>query len=416
MPLIPLRLTVLASLVQLLPAGEGSDTSRASDASVIATWNATAYEIAFAEDSFRTFKGHRAFAMMHLAMHDAVNAARPRSRPYVCTHHDSVADPARAAAQAAHDVLLAAYPAARARIDAKLGESRRPTEPSAARGAYLGAACAAAIIAARRDDGWNRQEPYRFRDQPGAYRTTPPWNGFVAHAGFGRATPFAFESINTLRPNAPPSRVSREYAVAYDEVKAYGSVDSKSRTPDQTAYAVWWMEFAEGSVNRLARRVVGEGGASLHDAARIFALLNVALYDQYIAVWDAKFTFNHWRPITAIHDAARDGNAATLPDSSWQPLRVTPPFPEYVSAHASACAASFGVLRRLIGEQSFTMETITAPQGMPRRTFRGFDAAAAECGDSRVRLGWHFRYAIDAGLRLGDAVARQVVERLIPPL
>ena len=196
------------------------------------------------------------------------------------------------------------------------------------------------------------------------------------------------------------------YATALNEVRRVGSLESRERTKDQTAYAIWWMEFVEGSVNRLARRLAVERRLSTPEAARLFALLNVSLYDTYIAVWDAKYEYDHWRPYSAIRAAADDGNPATPPEPTWQPLRPTPPFPEYVSAHAAACAAMFAVLRRELGDRGpFTFATTTAPEGMPTRRFVRFDAAALECADSRVRLGWHFRYATNAGLQLGNAVA-----------
>ena len=167
------------------------------------------------------------------------------------------------------------------------------------------------------------------------------------------------------------------------------------------------MEFAEGSVNRLARQLAIDRNMDLWSAARLFAHIGVALYDAYVATWDAKFIYDHWRPYTAIRAANTDENPRTSPDAGWEPLRPTPPFPEYVSAHAAACGASFAVLQQAFGHRvPFTMETTSAPPGMPTRTFASFRAAAAECADSRVRLGWHFRYATDAGLELGRHIAR----------
>jgi hypothetical protein len=189
-------------------------------------------------------------------------------------------------------------------------------------------------------------------------------------------------------------------------------VDSTTRTPDQTAYAVWWMEFVEGSMNRLARRLVDPEATSAWRAARLFARLNVSIFDGYLAVWDSKFAHNHWRPYTAIREAAADGNRHTAPDPGWEPLRTTPPFPEYGSAHSTVCGGTLAVLGDTFGDRTrFTMETTSAPPGMPTRTFRSFSEAAAECADSRVRLGWHFRYATDEGLRLGRRVAEKVADR-----
>jgi hypothetical protein len=377
-------------------------SQREPDGSTVISWNETAYEIALAADSFRTFKGHRALAMMHIAMHDAVNGVRPRYRQYAFFGRDTLADAAVAAAQAAHDVLAAEYPSAAAVIDAELaGRVASTGNAFASRSAELGRKAAVAILAKRRGDGVDVMGTYAFRQTAGAYATTPPWNGFVAWPGFRYARPFALTSPSQLRPPPPPALESREYARALNEVKQVGGAKSTSRSADQTGYAVWWMEYAEGSVNRLARRLAQEKRLPLAEAARLFALLNVAIFDDYVAVWDSKFEYDHWRPYTAIREAAR-------PDSSWQPLRPTPPFPEYVSAHAGACAASFAILERVLGDQPFTMETTTAPAGMPTRRFASFRDAAAECADSRVRLGWHFRYAADAGLELGRAVAEYV--------
>lgn len=385
---------------------------------VIVSWSERAYEIAFAEDSFRTFKGHRAFAMMHLAMHDAVNSVQPRYRRYAFVAHDSLADRVVAAAQAAHDVLRAHYPGAAAALETELAPwlSRPKDDSAVARGVGVGRSAAVAILKLRRDDGWDVQGKYAFDDRPGSYRTTPPWDGFVAQPGFRSSKPFALTNGSQLRPPPPPSLDGPAYAEALNEVKRLGRADGSSRTPDQAAYAIWWMEYAEGSVLRLARRLVTARDLSLAETARLFALMNVGLFDMYVAVWDSKYEFNHWRPVTAIHQAARDGNPATDPDAGWQPLRPTPPFPEYVSAHAAACAASFDILRRVLGDGAFTMTTITAPEGMPERHFPSFGAAAGECADSRVRLGWHFRYSTDAGVALGRAVAAYVIANHLLPL
>jgi hypothetical protein len=171
------------------------------------------------------------------------------------------------------------------------------------------------------------------------------------------------------------------------------------------------MEFSEASVNRLARQLVVDHDLDLWAANRMLAFVNVALFDVYIAVWDSKFEYNHWRPVTAILHADDDGNDATSGMDDWRPYRPTAPFPDYVSAHAGGCAASFGVLERTFGDGvPFTMATQTAPEGMPTRSFDRFSDAAAECADSRIQLGWHFRYAADGGLELGRRVTAYLAE------
>jgi hypothetical protein len=378
------------------------------DPGLVVAWNRTVNEIAFAEDQFFTFKGVRAHAMVHIAMHDALNAAIPLYRQFAYRGGDLFAHPIAAAAQAAHDVVLSQYPGEQARLDAELANwlSRIPNGPYKMRGIMLGQQSAAAILALRAGDGWDFQGSYIFSSELGAYQTTPPWNGFVFQPGFRFAKPFGLRAPNQFRPPPPPRLGSPQYAAAYNEVKNFGRADSQVRTPDQTLYAIWWMEFTEGSMNRLARQLVTQRETHLWRAARMFALLNMSMFDGYVANFDSKYEHNHWRPYTAIREAANDGNPATAPDQTWEPLRTTPPHPEYVSAHSTVCGSSFEVLKQTFGDHvSFTMETTTAPPEMPTRSFRSFSAAAAECADSRVRLGFHFRYSTNGGLALGRAVA-----------
>jgi hypothetical protein len=408
-----LRATALALAASLLcTAAGGARADAASTASVVVDWNRKAHEIAFAEDQFLTFKGPRAFAMTHVAQHDALNAVLPRFEQFSFFGRDRRAHPLAAAAQAARDVLASAYPAERANVDALLDQqlAALPDGRRKRAGIALGRRSAEAILAARVGDGYDFQGSYSFGREPGDYQTTPPWDGFVLQPGFRFARPFVLASADQFRPSPPPALTSPGYAKAFNEVKETGRIDSRSRTPDQTGYAVWWMEFPEGSMNRLARDLAARSRTGPWQAARLFAQLNVSLFDSYIAVSDSKFESNRWRPYTAIRAADTDGNPHTVPDPSWEPLRTTPPFPDYVSTQAAGCGSSLAILASAFGDRlPFTMVTTTAPPGMPTRTFRNFDAAADECADSRVRLGFHFRYATDAGKLLGRRVAAHIL-------
>jgi hypothetical protein len=401
------RLVVMLGL--FVPLGTTAVHAQPERPDVIVSWNSLAHDLAFAEDQFLTFKGQRALAMMHLAMHDALNAIVPVYETYAFAGGSSPAHPIAATAQAAYDVLLDQYPDQGTALSAHLARwfADVPGGALRERGIAVGHAAAAAVLARRDGDGWDLPGTYDFGEGAGRYQTTPPWNGFVAQPGFRSAKPFILEYPQQFRPSPPPPLRTSAYARAFREVREYGAADSPRRTEEQTAYAVWWMEFAEGSVNRLARQLVIDRKMHLWQAARLFAHIGGALYDTYIATWDAKYEYDHWRPYTAIRAAETDGNRRTTSEVNWEPLRPTPPFPEYTSAHAAACAASFGVLEQAFGRRvSFTMETTTAPLGMTTRRFDGFRAAAVECADSRVRLGWHFRYATDAGLVLGRQIAR----------
>jgi PAP2 superfamily len=393
-------------------AADLSAESRKVDQRLAVAWNQLAYDLAFAEDQFLTFKGHRALAMMHLAIHDALNTVDPVYERYRHSGEPIAADPTVAAAQAAYEVLISQYPDRRAELDRQRASWIGAAEPSALKRASvgLGKAVASTILANRKHDGWDAQGTYVYRDGPGSYQTTPDWKGFVLQPGFREVQPFALQSGRQFRPPPPPPLTSPAYTDAFDEVKVYGAASSLSRNADQSAYAIWWMEFSEGSVNRLARRLMQEKSVDLWTANRIFALINMSLFDTYVAVWDSKYEYNHWRPYTAIQQADDDGNPDTSYDPAWEPLKPTPPFPEYVSAHAAGCAAAFAVLASAFGDDApFTMGTLTAVPGMPTRSFKSFSQAAEECADSRVRLGWHFRYATDEGLRLGSRVADYIL-------
>jgi hypothetical protein len=414
-----LRLVGVVLVACVATAGDGlaeRNTTRGT-AAVIVEWNLMVNEIAFAEDQFLTFKGARAYSMTHIAQHDALNAVYPAFEQFAYNDLRTRAHPIAAAAQAAREVLVAEYPARRTDVDALLAEhlSDVPNGHTKAAGIELGRRAAATILAARLGDGYDVQGEYSFKEGPGEYQTTPPFAGFVLQPGFRFARPFALASADVFRPKGPPALDSRRYAAAFGEVRETGRVDSSTRTADQTAYAVWWMEFVEGSINRLARRLV-DSDSSAWDAARLFAQLNMGIFDSYLAVWDSKFEFNHWRPYTAIRAAAVDGNPRTAADPTWEPLRTTPPFPEHVSAHSAVCGSSFEILSMVFGRHTpFTMDTTTAPPNMPTRTFRSFTAAADECADSRVRLGFHFRYATDAGKELGRRVARYLLRHHLRP-
>ena len=206
-----------------------------------------------------------------------------------------------------------------------------------ARGIELGQRAAAEVLAKRSGDGWDVQGAYEFKAGIGDYQTTPPWKGFVLQPGFAKARPFGMASPDRWRPAPPPAIDSQQYADAFNEVKIYGRLDSARRTPDQTAYAVWWMEFELGSMNRLARTLVRQRGLHLWQTARLFALLHMSIADGGVATWDAKFHYNHWRPYTAVRRAADDRNPGTEADAQWEALRPAPPFPDYPSGHAMGC-------------------------------------------------------------------------------
>lgn len=402
------------------------------DALPAVTWNESVLHVAEVEDGFLTLKGLRTVTMMHIAMHDALNAIAARYRPYALEITNKRADPVAAATQAAFVVASRQYPDQAGRFESLRSKilAAGSIGPSLSAGIELGNAAAFAILELRSDDGWDTEADYRWHPMaPGVYAEfnehsgTP--DGFVFGAGWGEAQGFALSKPDQFRSPPPPAIESDAYALAFNEVKNVGRLQTMSRTPDQAHLAFWWKEFVESSHNRLARDLANKEQLDLVDATRLFALLNISIYDAYVSSFNNKFFYNHWRPYTAIRWAANDGNAATQADETWNNLhRHTYAFPSYPSAHGTACAAAMTVFAAVFAEDyDFTMRIplvdVAGPLSgkmqmhPPTRHFNSFPEAAMDCALSRVYLGIHFRYDSTEGLSLGQKVGENVVTRLL---
>lgn len=400
----------------------------------ITDWNELTFLLAVAEDRLLTLKGLRTASLMHLAAHDALNAIDSRFEPFAYRKPAEDADAVAAVLQAAFEVLSSQYPDQMSRLERKLTSELAlvPAGPAKTAGRELGRACAAAVVEQREGDGWDTESEYTWHPMgPGVYAEfnehsgTP--EGFVFGAGWAKAKPFVLSRPDQFRAPPPPAIDSEEYTRAYREVKEVGRFQSMTRTPDQTHLALWWKDFVENSHNRLARKLVAENQLDAWSAARMFALLNMSIYDAYINVFDNKFLYNHWRPYTAIRWAAHDGNPYTEPDTIWNNThRHTYAFPSYPSAHGAASAAAMTVLANFFGDDfEFTMYTpvvdIAGPMSAkvsmhpPTRSFESLSEAAMECAMSRVYLGIHFRYDSIEGNRLGNRVGRFVVDYALGP-
>jgi hypothetical protein len=400
---------------------------------IAVAWNRTVLEIAEAEDGFLTLKGVRTAAMMHLAMHDALNAAKPRYVPYAY-RLKSNANAADAANIAAYEVAVSQYPDQEDKLaelrDAAGSAARPETAQDASR---LGKAAAGAVLTLRENDGWDTEAEYRWHPMaPGVYAefeehsNTP--KGFIFGAGWAQAKGFALSAPDEFRMPPPPAIGSHEYTEAYDEVRTVGRFQTLHRTPDQTHLALWWKDFAESSHNRLARDLIAKENLTLHESARLLALINMGIFDAYVASFDNKFYYNHWRPYTAIRWARHDGNDATKPEPTWTNTHQhTYAFPSYPSAHGTACAAAMSAFENVFGrDYAFTMTTpkvdIAGPfsgkiaMHPPQRHFDSFAKAADECGLSRVYLGIQFRYDSEQGVALGRLVGAKVVDNFLQPL
>lgn len=415
--------------------GAGVPAARPLPGELAIAWNALVLETAEAEDHFLTLKGIRSAAMMHLAMHDALNAVHPQYATYQYRHAAPTADPVAAAAQAAHEVALSQYPGRKSDFDRELERWLRPQVDGPARsaGVALGRAAASAILRSREGDGWDTQAEYRFHPMgPGVYAefnqhsATP--EGFVFGTGWARARPFFPRQAGLFRVAPPPAIASPEYARAFDEVKEAGRAVSRTRTRDQTHFAYWWKEFCDSSMNRLARELAAAERLDLWEATRLFALVDAGIFDGYVGVFENKYFYNHWRPYSAIRLAADDGNSATAPEADWDNTHHhTYAFPSYPSAHGTVCAVAMTIFANALGDDhAFTMTTPEVDSGGPMsppmkmdpstRSFASFSSAAMECALSRVYLGIHFRYDSEAGNELGRAIADHAWDRFLAPL
>lgn len=392
---------------------------------VVIDWNLETYVVIKADNGYADpMAASRVLAMVHLAMHDAVNAIEPRYQPYAYAPKPGSAskraDAAVAAAVAAHDMLLALFPKQKAlltaRLEATFVDAGIGKRVEAAK--RVGAEAAAAVLAKRADDGSGANETYTPGTAVGRYRFTPGWD-FLAAPQWRSVKPFALRSPDQLRSAPPPALNSQAYATAFAEVKATGSkAKDAKRTREQTEYAAYWYEFSDIGWNRIARNVARERAQDLWQRARTFALLNAAMADSYIAGWDSKLHHDFWRPVTAIRLAEKDGNVDTRGDTEWTPLLLTPPVQDHPSTHSVLGASAAAVLAHAFGTDQvrFTMASPSALPEAPCRTFESFSAAAQENGDSRIRAGLHFRFAVDSGLLMGKQIAQYAVSHFLVPV
>jgi hypothetical protein len=354
--------------------------------------------------------------MVSIAMHDALNGIEHKYERYASTAHDRKASEVAAAAQAAHDVLVALFPAQAAVLDANLATSLAAVKnkKAKARGIALGQAAAAALLAARANDGSSVVGMYTPTFLPGRWRPTPPALAPALEPAWGQVKPFGLVSGDQFRAPAPYALDSAKYTRDFEEVRDYGSVNSTVRSVDETHYALFWFEASAVTWNRIARTAVEQSHKDLWASARLFALMNMALADGYIASFETKYHFDNWRPITAIREADTDGNPNTAPDPAWTPLRPTPPIPDQTSGHAVVGFAAAAALIDVFGDRkTVTTTSTTALPAGSTRTWHRFSQAAHENAESRIKVGIHFRKACDDGEVQGRAVGEWIVENYL---
>jgi hypothetical protein len=422
---LPFRLVLVVALAvgMLVPFGSvaaaGPHATRTVDASpqAIMDWSLVAQSSIVVVAKKFPGEGAVLMGIVHAAIYDATVAVDGGFRPYaVAVHAPGHTSLAAAVATAAHGVLVGLFPDQQAGdtgLDATYATylAGIPNGRAKAKGIAVGERVAAGILRLRADDGRNTVVPY---DQappgPGVYEPTGP---IVLGTNLPQVRPLVLGTAARFRPPGPPSLTSSQYARDFNEVARLGRADSAVRTPEQTDTALFWTDNDIAQWNRGMLRLATREGLDAVHTARMLALAHLAGGDAMIACFDAKYHYRFWRPIHAIPRADTDSNPATAPDPAWTPLRTTPPFPEYPSAHACHSSALATVLAALFGSGrvDFTLDSLVTGQ---TRSYPRFADVPREVNDARVWAGFHFRNSDVAGSILGERVGRFVLTHALP--
>jgi PAP2 superfamily len=357
-------------------------------------------------------------AMVHGAMYDAVNAIDQRYEPYLISKRLATPFDSKdaAAATAAYRVLANIVPAQQPTLAAQHAASLAsiPDSSSKTRGMAVGEAAAAAMIAARTEDG--RFGSFQFVSGLGAGQWRPVLPAFVSDpiAWLKDVKPFLIDDPAEFRSRGPYRLRSRKYAREFAQVKELGSATSTTRTADQTHAARYWAENPPRTWNRIFQTLSAQEGLSLTENARFFAMLYLTVADAFICVWDDKAHWSFWRPITAIREADTDGNPATKADSNWLPLIPTPPYPDHPSGHAGLSGAAVAALQEFFGTDSIAV-TDTNLGGL-RRSWSRLSQIIEEVVYARMWSGIHFLNPDEQGRKMGETIARYSQDHYLQPV
>jgi hypothetical protein len=359
--------------------------------------------------------GQREVTIVDLAMFDAVNSIEHRYQPYL--QQLPATNPASAdaaAASAAATALEGLHPEAAASFKAALAEyltHLKATPEALDNGVRLGEQAAQKILEARANDGATGVDSYRPKTQPGQYVPT----AVMVCSTWPTMRPFALASPSQFRPGPPPALTSREWAADYNETKDLGSKTSTRRSAQQTETARFWLMTGPQAYHPLARQMIAAHHLDLIDSARFMALFAVTLTDAYIAVFDAKYHYQFWRPLTAIRNADLDDNPDTERDATWQPLDTTPMHPEYPCAHCILSGAARVALESL--GQPLPELSLTSPAAPGvTHSWSNLDDFTTEVANARIWAGFHYRFSTRVGTGLGRQVGGYVLSTAMQPL
>jgi hypothetical protein len=354
-------------------------------------------------------------------MHDAIQAFEQRYESFAPPILNATGSPIAAAATAAHDVLVARTldqgPAFALALHTQLQNYLGPLGLLGDPGGLVGQEAASRVLAMRGTIGTFPYPPEVFTGGtgPGEWRPTPPAFASMAAPWLGNVTPFTLKASDQLAGAPPPPQLgSGEYTHDYDEVKALGRATGSSRTPEQTALALFYTDNFITLWERTLRGVAAANTTNIGDSGRMFALANMAAADAIITAWHDKRGFSYWRPITAIQNGDNDGNPRTDGDPTWTPYLVTPPYPEYTSGASNLTASMTRVLEHLFGDK--TEFTVSSTPAATTKTYQRFSDMADDVVLVRILQGIHFRSADDVARREGTRAADWAVSHVLRPI
>jgi hypothetical protein len=400
----------------------GASAQPAHSGEVVMEWNQQAVALTLLPAfNLAPVQQARVMAIVQVAVHDAVNGITGDYETYLSPGPaPENASPEAAAIAAAYYAMRNIFPLTpiqAASLDTAYADSLAAHGLSPLDlGIEYGRSAAAAILALRANDHSSLAEAQFNYTAPGA-GTQGVWVPLTSTPallpGWGNVTPFVLRSGSQFRPDAPPALDSEQYAKDYNEIKEIGKQNSSTRTGLQTQIATFWRASPTAIWNPVIRQVVAARNLELSATARTFALVYLAVADASIACWDAKYTYNNWRPEPAIRNGDFDGNDLTAGDATWTPLFMTPPHPEYPSGHSTNSSAMATILALLFGDNPGAPLVVTI-SGITRQ-WDTFSGGVDEVIEARIYSGIHFRTADDVGARVGRQIARFVSTHALRP-
>ncbi|MBB5061534.1 hypothetical protein HDF16_006270 [Granulicella aggregans] len=381
---------------------------------VVTEWNQHANACVL-EAKIAPFAGTRAMAIVHTSMFDAINSIEGRYTPYKFKiSAPPGSSPEAAGVAAAHAALVSLFPEQKVALDKVYAASLRNIAEGSGKltGITAGEEVASKVLALRASDGSDVGNTYRPTTTQGAYVST----SLPVGTQWGKVTPWVMESGSQFHPAPPPALGSAEWAADYNEIKELGAKKGSRRTSEQTEAARFWTITGPQSFDPIVRQLAAAPGRNLSQNARLFALVEMAVADSYIAVFEAKYSFNFWRPVTAIRNGDIDGNDATARDPGWESLVDTPMHPEYPCAHCINSGAARAVLESEFGTGpiALTMTSPTSP-GMMHKWPTIADYAE-EVSAARIYGGLHYRNSTVIGKAMGEKIGNLAVQKYLKPI